>query len=132
MAMIASFCLIAQGLRYYIDSKKKHQDDIPMDDIELEPGVSTDDNNTGSVDDTDSGWYPDDHIGNQNIIKIHDQETGEEFRIGMGICLESYPCQHFLYDDNGAEIGRISAVGIYNLFERNGLEPPEHFEYVRR
>jgi hypothetical protein len=61
--------------------------------------------------------------------------NGKQYMVDMNMCLETYPCQHYVrnIDDNTFCI--MSAVDIYNILKKQGIKH-DHFEqyteWIRR
>ena len=56
-----------------------------------------------------------------------EEETTNNFSIS-DMCLESYPCQHWV-EINGKRY-LWGARKIFKYFNDNNMEVPEHFQYV--
>lgn len=56
-------------------------------------------------------------------------DTVGKYRIST-ICLQSYPCQHYVVDTTTGKADVLTAVDMYKMLEREGLYY-EHVAYCR-
>lgn len=64
------------------------------------------------------------------LMNVYNGEM-KTYRIGS-MCLESFPCYHSVTDQRtGRSHGLLDGVSILQLFDKEGVKAPSHFETYR-